>query len=93
MSPVWMPSAFCFQSGSFGGVINRFDGKSKLMIADGVLKWSPNGNAKETYFKIQGEYFKRKETGELAFDINGDPAVNPFAGSASAFSSASSAAR
>ena len=78
------------ESGTFGGITNSFDGKSKLMIADGVLKWAPNGNPKETYFKIQGEYFRRKESGELAFDINGDPTVNPFAGSASVFSSSQS---
>jgi hypothetical protein len=78
------------ESGTFGGITNSFDGKSKLMIADGVLKWAPNGNSKETYFKIQGEYFRRKESGELAFDINGDPTANPFAGSASTYSSSQS---
>jgi hypothetical protein len=78
------------ESSTFGGITNSFDGKSKLMIADGVLKWAPDGNAKESYFKIQGEYFKRKETGELAFDINGDPLANPFAGAASAYSSSQS---
>jgi hypothetical protein len=78
------------ESGTFGGVTNGFDGTSKTMIADGVLKWAPNGNPKETYFKIQGEYFRRKESGDLAFDINGDPTANPFAGSASAFSSSQS---
>ncbi len=81
---------FSDESGTFGGLTNRFDGKSKVMIADGVLKWAPNGNPKDTYFKFQGEYFKRKETGELAFDINGDPLANPFAGATSAYSSSQS---
>ncbi len=81
---------FIDESGTFGGITNSFDGKSKVMIADAVLKWSPNGNPRETYFKVQAEYFRRKETGELAFDIAGDPTVNPFAGSASAFSSSQS---
>jgi hypothetical protein len=81
---------FIDESNTFGGITNSFDGKSKVMIADSVLKWAPNGNAKETYFKIQAEYFRRKETGDLAFDIEGDPAVNPFASSASAFSSSQS---
>ncbi len=81
---------FSDESGTFGGITNSFDGKSKLMIADGVLKWSPNGNPKETYLKIQGEYFKRKESGELTFDINGDPTTNPFTGAASAYSSSQS---
>ena len=42
------------------GVTNSFTGTSKLWIADGVLKWAPNGNAHGTNFKLQGEYFRRK---------------------------------
>ena len=78
------------ESGNFGAVINNFDGKSKLMIADGVLKWSPNGNSTDTSLKIQAEYFRRKENGDLVFDTTGDVTLNPFAGTASAFSSAQS---
>ena len=39
-----------------------FSGKSQLAIADFVWKWAPNGNALDTNFKLQGEYFWRKET-------------------------------
>ena len=40
-----------------------FSGKSRLWVLDGVWKWAPNGNASSTSFKLQGEYFRRKETG------------------------------
>lgn len=46
---------------------NAFDGKSKLWIVDGVFKWAPNGNATHTSFKLQGEYFRRKESGSLTY--------------------------
>ncbi len=48
-----------------------FSGKSQLAIADFVWKWAPNGNAMNTNFKLQGEYFWRKETGDLTFDSDG----------------------
>ena len=81
---------FTDQSGTFGGITNSFSGKSKLMIADAIFKWAPNGNKTETSVKVQAEYFRRRESGDIAFDVTGDPGVNPFAGSASAFSSAQS---
>ncbi|HUQ28344.1 MAG TPA: hypothetical protein VM051_07110 [Usitatibacter sp.] len=31
-------------------------------IVDFVWKWAPNGNARVTNFKLQGEYFRRRET-------------------------------
>ena len=50
------------------GVTNSFTGTSKLWALSGVLKWAPNGNATDTNFKLQGEYFRRKENGDLTFD-------------------------
>ncbi len=50
------------------GVVNSFTGKSRLWVLDGVLKWAPNGNPTYNNFKLQGEYFRRKENGDLAFD-------------------------
>jgi hypothetical protein len=47
-------------------VTNSFSGKSRLWIADGIWKWSPNGNSTVHNFKLQGEYFKRREDGALA---------------------------
>jgi hypothetical protein len=48
-----------------------FSGKSQLAIADFVWKWAPNGNAMDTNFKLQGEYFWRKEDGDLTYDYDG----------------------
>ena len=49
-------------------VTNSFTGKSGLWALDGILKWAPNFNPTETYFKLQGEYFRRRESGDLTFD-------------------------
>ena len=38
---------------------------------DFVWKWAPNGNAQQTNFKLQGEYFWRREHGDLTFDTDG----------------------
>jgi hypothetical protein len=47
---------------SLGAEINpSFSGRSRLWIADWVVKWSD--------FKLQGEYFRRKEAGELTVDV------------------------
>ena len=47
-------------------VSNSFSGKSRLWIADGIWKWAPDGNSTVTNFKLQGEYFRRREDGRLA---------------------------
>ncbi len=52
-------------------VTNAFSGRSRVWIADAVLKWAPNGNPGETNFKLQGEYFRRTESGELTYDTQG----------------------
>lgn len=49
-------------------VVNAFSGKSATWVADGVLKWTPDGNATRTNFKLQGEYFRRREHGTLGYD-------------------------
>jgi hypothetical protein len=45
--------------------VGAFTGSSRMLIADAIYKWAPNGNATQQNFKLQGEYFRRKETGEL----------------------------
>jgi len=42
-----------------------FTGRSRTLIGDFVWKWAPSGNSKSTGFKLQGEYFRRKEDGEI----------------------------
>jgi len=49
-------------------VANSFTGNSRLWVADAVLKWAPNGNSTSTNFKLQGEYFRRTENGQLTYD-------------------------
>jgi hypothetical protein len=61
------------------GVTQSFTGTSRLWIADFVLKWAPNGNATVTNFKLQGEYFRREEKGELGFDDMVAPSSGDFA--------------
>jgi hypothetical protein len=50
------------------GVTNAITGNANTAIIDGVYKWAPNGNATQTNFKVQGEYFRRRESGRLAYD-------------------------
>ncbi|HSD40062.1 MAG TPA: hypothetical protein VLC92_21360 [Rhodocyclaceae bacterium] len=49
-------------------VTNSFSGRSRLVGADFVWKWAPNGNADRQNFKLQGAYFRRKEDGDLVYD-------------------------
>ncbi len=55
-------------------VTQSFTGSSRLWIADFVLKWAPDGNSTITNLKLQGEYFRRSESGELNFNnaMSGD---------------------
>ncbi len=51
-----------------GAVTNSFTGNARLWAVDGVLKWAPNGNARDRNFKLQGEYFRLKQDGALTYD-------------------------
>jgi hypothetical protein len=50
--------------------------KDDTGVVDFVWKWAPNGNARQTNFKVQGEYFRRREKGDTAVDspVVTDPA-------------------
>jgi hypothetical protein len=61
------------------GVTNAISGHANTWIADAVYKWAPNGNATQTNFKLQGEYFRRKESGSLAFDTTGQSLAGAYA--------------
>src|SRR6185437_12434279 len=52
-------------------VQTSFAGKSRLAVADFIWKYAPNGNAMDTNFKVQAEYFWRRERGDLTFDADG----------------------
>lgn len=52
-------------------ITNAFTGRSKVWLLDGVWKWAPNGNGTQTNVKLQGEYFRRTESGEATTDQGG----------------------
>lgn len=55
---------------SGNSVTNSFTGNNKIWLADFVWKWAPNGNSKNTSFKLQGEYVHRNEKGDLTYDAD-----------------------
>ena len=52
-------------------ILNSFTGKSRTWGVDAILKWIPSGNVTRQQLKVQGEYMRRKEDGELTFDAEG----------------------
>jgi len=58
-------------TGTVGGVNNSFTGDSRTAGLDFVWKYSPNGNFRERYLKVQSEYFQRKENGLLTYTSTG----------------------
>ena len=71
-------------SDSLGNAVSQsFSGTTKLWIVDFLVKWAPNGNATVTNFKLQGELFRRSESGTLAYDDSAQAAPQfgaPFSG-------------
>lgn len=51
-----------------GPVTNTFNGRARLWVIDGILKWAPGGNATRMNVKLQGEYFRLKQEGALTYD-------------------------
>ena len=56
-----------------GAVTNSFSGRAQVWVADAVLKWAPNGDATRTNVKLQGEYFRSKQTGTLTYNDTAQP--------------------
>ena len=50
------------------GITNSVSGRSNLWLADFVWKWAPQGNARQTNFKFQTEYYRRNERGDLTYN-------------------------
>jgi hypothetical protein len=59
---------------------DTFNGDSNLLIGDLVWKWAPNGNATQRNFKLQGEYFYRDESGNVAVDNDGNNGLMDYNG-------------
>ncbi len=51
---------------------NAFTGSSTTWIADAEFKWTPIGDPRRQYLKIQGEYMQRREDGRLAYLYGAD---------------------
>lgn len=51
-------------------IVGSFSGRSNTLIADFVWKYAPNGNARETNFKLQAEYLRRRERGKFVHDVD-----------------------
>jgi hypothetical protein len=66
-------------------VTNSFSGRSRLWVLDGILKWAPNYNPTYTNFKLQGEYFRRRENGDLTFDATGTAQTGGYTSTQSGF--------
>ncbi len=49
----------------------HFTGTSRAWVADFVWKWAPDGNPKYRNLKLQAEYFRRSESGDLVCEDNG----------------------
>ncbi|HWE76842.1 MAG TPA: hypothetical protein VG328_27000 [Stellaceae bacterium] len=55
---------------------DQFSGVDHTFIADAVYKWAPHGNFAQSYVKLQGEAFARKESGAFtALDFASAPGV------------------
>jgi hypothetical protein len=59
-------------------VENAFTGTSRTWIADAILKWAPHGDSTQRQLKLQGEYLRRTEDGQLAFDTTGGNAFSDY---------------
>lgn len=55
---------------------HTFSGDSKINGIDAVYKWAPNGNNTEKALVLQGEYFKRDETGDVTVDGVGSSSID-----------------
>ncbi|MDP9124627.1 MAG: hypothetical protein M3N82_08515, partial [Pseudomonadota bacterium] len=53
-----------------------FSGRTRVVVADGVMKWAPSGNATRTYFKLQGEYLQSRRNGNLTEIADGPLALH-----------------
>ena len=59
-------------------MINTFTGKSRTWVVDAVLKWAPNGDSTRRQLKLQGEYMRREDDGDLVYDVDGLDLAGPY---------------
>ncbi len=70
--------AFEDEDGVGNAVVNAFSGKSRTWVLDATLKWIPPGDTSGRQLELQGEFMRRKETGELTFDTEGLALADAF---------------
>ena len=54
---------------SGNNTLNSFSGKSRTYVVDAVWKYAPNGDTVYTNFKLQAEYMRHHEDGDVIYDI------------------------
>jgi hypothetical protein len=59
--------AFEQQNAAGDDVLSTFTGSSETWVVDATLKWTPLGDPKRRYLKLQGEYMERTENGVLGY--------------------------
>jgi len=59
-------------------VTHAFSGRSRTWVVDGVWKWAPEGNAQSRWVSLQGEWFRRQESGTLVADSAGLASAAPY---------------
>jgi hypothetical protein len=62
-----------------GGVSDSFSGNTRTAGLDFVWKYARNGNIRDRYLKVQGEYFRRKEDGVLTYNTTGTNITDGYA--------------
>jgi hypothetical protein len=61
-----------------GDSTSAFTGSSKTWIVDGELKWTPIGDQRMQYLKVQGEYMQRREDGRLSYAYDLTDLTGPY---------------
>ena len=59
-------------------VTSAFSGRTRVVVADAVWKWAPDGNATRTSFKLQGEYLRSTRTGSLVYDVGNTDSAGAY---------------
>ncbi len=60
--------------------LSSFSGHSRTYVVDAVWKYAPNGDTVYTNFKLQGEYMRRHENGDVTYDADGMLSLTNTAG-------------
>ncbi|MCP5266915.1 MAG: hypothetical protein H6934_12435 [Burkholderiaceae bacterium] len=77
--------AYTEADASGADVTRSFSGRSRTWVIDGIWKWAPQGNATARSLTIQGEYFRRRETGTLGYETTGTQLSGDYASTQSGY--------